>query len=245
MRPDSLPTFYEIVADLTDYLRALQKGGVETLSPAEAQEINSVLDTMLKKSCGTRSQEAKRPISLKDVRLELGECTRCKLCNTRTQIVFGQGNHDADLMFVGEAPGRDEDEAGEPFVGEAGQLLTRIINAINLKREDVYIANVIKCRPPNNRDPEREEIECCFPFLKKQIEAIQPKVICALGRFAAQTLLGTTEMISRLRGRQFSFGRSTLVPTYHPASLLRNPQWKRDVWEDVQRVQKLLVSSES
>jgi DNA polymerase len=141
---------------------------------------------------------------------------------------------------VGEAPGREEDLAGEPFVGEAGQLLTRIIQAINLRREDVYIANVLKCRPPNNRDPKPEEVATCFPFLQKQLRAIRPRLICALGKFAAQTLLNTTERISTLRGKIAEFQNIRVVPTFHPASLLRNPQWKRDVWKDMQLVQKLL-----
>jgi DNA polymerase len=242
MHTNALTSFHEIVTDLTDYLLAQREAGLETLSPAEGGEIVGVLDSMLA-GLTMRPQQSGSGVALASVREELGECVRCKLCKTRTTIVFGQGNPSADLMFVGEAPGRDEDRAGEPFVGEAGQLLTRIINAINLQREEVYIANVIKCRPPRNRDPESDEIEACFPFLEKQIEVVQPKVICALGRFAAQTLLGTKEMISRLRGKQFSFRNRILVPTYHPASLLRHPQWKRDVWEDVQRVQRILENS--
>jgi uracil-DNA glycosylase family 4 len=175
------------------------------------------------------------------VRADIGDCTRCKLHTLgRSQIVFGVGNPEADLMFVGEAPGADEDIQGIPFVGRAGQLLTKIIEAIDLKREDVYIANVIKCRPPQNRNPEPDEVEKCEPFLFRQIDIIKPKVIVALGKFGAQTLLRTVEPISRLRGRVFEYRGSKLVPTFHPAYLLRNPSSKREVWEDMKLVRKLL-----
>ena len=178
------------------------------------------------------------------VRTEIGDCTRCKLhALGRTQIVFGVGNPDADLMFVGEAPGGDEDIQGIPFVGRAGQLLTRIIEAIGLKREDVYIANVIKCRPPGNRNPEQDEVETCEPFLFKQIDIIKPKVIVALGKFGAQTLLRTLDPISRLRGRVYTYRGAKLVPTFHPAYLLRNPASKREVWEDMKLVRKLLAET--
>ncbi|HEY3159084.1 MAG TPA: uracil-DNA glycosylase [Vicinamibacterales bacterium] len=179
--------------------------------------------------------------ALKAVREDLGDCTRCKLHRQgRRQIVFGVGNPDADLMFVGEAPGADEDVQGEPFVGRAGQLLTKIIEAIDLRREDVYIANVIKCRPPENRNPEPDEVEQCEPFLFRQIATVKPKVIVALGKFAAQSLLRTTEPITRLRGREYKFRDAILIPTYHPAYLLRTPSAKRDVWEDMKRVRAIL-----
>jgi DNA polymerase len=178
---------------------------------------------------------------LRELRADIGDCTRCKLAKLgRTQIVFGVGNPHADLMFVGEAPGRDEDEQGEPFVGRAGQLLTKIIEAIGLQRQDVYIANVIKCRPPENRNPEPDEVETCEPFLVRQVDAIKPKVIVALGTFAAHALLKTTDPISRLRGRVFSYRGAQLVPTFHPAFLLRSPERKRDVWEDMKKVRALL-----
>jgi DNA polymerase len=168
-------------------------------------------------------------------------CTRCKLHTLgRTQVVFGVGNPDADLMFVGEAPGADEDVRGEPFVGRAGQLLTKIIEAIGMKREEVYIANVIKCRPPGNRNPEPDEVERCEPFLFRQIDAIKPKVIVALGKFAAQCLLKSQEPISRLRGREFDYRDAILIPTFHPAYLLRNPSSKREVWEDMKKVKAIL-----
>lgn len=180
---------------------------------------------------------------LVEIRNDIGDCTRCKLHRLgRTQIVFGVGNPNADLMFVGEAPGQDEDIQGFPFVGRAGQLLTKIIEAIDLKREDVYIANVLKCRPPNNRNPEPDEVASCQPFLKRQIEAIRPKVIVALGSFAAKTLLQTEEAISRLRGRVYKYGDAQLVATYHPAYLLRSPEKKRETWEDMKKVRALLKS---
>jgi uracil-DNA glycosylase family 4 len=178
------------------------------------------------------------------VRTEIGDCTRCKLhALGRKQIVFGVGNPDADLMFVGEAPGADEDIQGIPFVGRAGQLLTKIIEAIGLQREDVYIANVIKCRPPGNRNPEQDEVETCEPFLFKQIDIIKPKVIVALGKFGAQTLLRTLDPISRLRGRVYNYRGAKLIPTFHPAFLLRNPASKREVWEDMKLVKKLLAET--
>ncbi|MFB3040491.1 MAG: uracil-DNA glycosylase [Candidatus Poribacteria bacterium] len=173
---------------------------------------------------------------LKKLRDEALGCTRCDLHQTRKTVVFGTGNENADLMFVGEAPGADEDRSGEAFVGRAGQLLTKIIEAMELTRDEVYIANVIKCRPPGNRNPSSFEIETCEPFLQKQIELIKPKVICALGAFAAQTLLRTNQRISMLRGRFHDYHGVKVMPTYHPAYLLRNPHGKRDVWEDMKKV---------
>ncbi|HEY2905447.1 MAG TPA: uracil-DNA glycosylase [Vicinamibacterales bacterium] len=181
--------------------------------------------------------------ALISIRTDIGDCTRCKLHTLgRKQIVFGVGNPDADLMFVGEAPGADEDVQGIPFVGRAGQLLTKIIEAINLTRDDVYIANVIKCRPPGNRNPEQDEVDTCEPFLFQQIDAIKPRVIVGLGTFAARTLLKTLDPISRLRGRVFEYRGAKLIPTFHPAYLLRNPSSKREVWEDMKLVRKLLQS---
>jgi DNA polymerase len=178
--------------------------------------------------------------TLEEIRADLGECTRCRLSEKRRTIVFGVGNPKAELMFVGEGPGHEEDRQGLPFVGAAGQLLTKIIQAIDLTREQVYIANVVKCRPPNNRDPEPDEVEACRPFLDRQIDAVRPKVICALGRVSALNLLRTDEGITRLRGRVFSYRGAKLVPTYHPAFLLRNPGKKRECWEDMKLVKKLL-----
>lgn len=175
------------------------------------------------------------------IREDIGDCTRCKLCKAgRHHIVFGVGNPRAELMFVGEAPGKDEDLQGIPFVGRAGQKLTQIIEAIGLKREDVYIANVIKCRPPENRNPEPDEVDSCEPFLFRQVDAIKPKVIVALGTFAARSLLKTADPISRLRGRVYDYRGVLLVPTFHPAFLLRNPGCRREVWEDMKKVRALL-----
>jgi len=174
-------------------------------------------------------------------RTDLGDCTRCKLHKLgRRQIVFGVGNSDADLMFVGEAPGHDEDVQGIPFVGRAGQLLTKIIEAIGLTRDEVYIANVIKCRPPENRNPDPDEVETCEPFLFQQIDIIKPKVIVALGTFAARALLRTLDPISRLRGRVYDYRGAKLIPTFHPAYLLRNPASKREVWEDMKKARSIL-----
>jgi uracil-DNA glycosylase len=174
------------------------------------------------------------------VREELGECTRCKLGRGRTNLVFGVGNPASELAFVGEGPGEDEDLRGEPFVGRAGQLLTKMIEAMGYRREDVYIANVVKCRPPGNRNPEPDEIEACEPFLRAQLAAIRPKVVVALGKFAAQTLLRDTSPISRLRGRWFDYAGVRLMPSFHPAYLLRSPNEKAKAWEDLQLVMKQL-----
>ena len=179
--------------------------------------------------------------SLEAVREDLGDCVRCKLCEGRTQIVFGVGSPNAGVLFVGEGPGEEEDRRGEPFVGRAGRLLTDIIQkGMGLSRADVYIANVVKCRPPNNRNPEPDEIAACQPFLVKQLEAIEPRVVVALGKFAAQTLLQTRTPISKLRGHWHDFRGIKLMPTFHPSYLLRNPSDKRLVWEDIQLVMKEL-----
>lgn len=175
--------------------------------------------------------------TLDDLRAEIGDCQRCKLAGGRTNLVFGVGNPNAELMFVGEGPGHDEDRQGEPFVGRAGQLLTEIITkGMKLQRADVYIANVVKCRPPNNRNPESDEIASCMPFLHRQIEIIGPKVIVALGTFAAQTLLGVKTPITRMRGAWHEHRGIKVMPTLHPAYLLRNPSDKRLVWSDIKQV---------
>jgi DNA polymerase len=173
------------------------------------------------------------------IREDIGDCTRCKLhLQGRKQIVFGVGNPNADLMFIGEAPGADEDMKGEPFVGRAGQLLTNMIKAMGLQREDVYIANIIKCRPPGNRTPERDECDTCSPFLMRQIDAVKPKVIVALGAIAAKTLLAVSAPMSELRGHWFDFRGTKLAVTYHPAFLLRDPRQKKETWKDLQMVMK-------
>jgi uracil-DNA glycosylase len=184
------------------------------------------------KGCGSPALAA--------IREELGDCTRCKLARGRTRLVYGVGNPAAELVFAGEGPGEDEDRQGEPFVGRAGQLLTRMIEAMGFARADVYIANVVKCRPPGNRNPEPDEIEACEPFLRAQLAAIHPKVIVALGKFAAQTLLRETTPISKLRGRWFTYEGVKLMPTFHPAYLLRSPDEKKKAWDDLQLVMKEL-----
>ena len=193
-----------------------------------------------------------RPAALKGIREDIGDCTRCKLHEQgRKQIVFGVGNPDAELMFVGEGPGADEDEQGEPFVGRAGQLLNNMISAMGLKREQVYIANVVKCRPPGNRTPERDECDTCGPFLMRQIAVVKPKVVVALGAVAAKTLLGVNDSMANLRGRFYDFSPmlpknaperdpawqgTKLAVTYHPAYLLRDPRQKKEAWKDLQMV---------
>ena len=191
---------------------------------------------------GVAASSSVPEMTLSGVREELGDCRRCGLGDLRETLVFGEGNEKADLVFVGEAPGEDEDRQGRPFVGRAGQLLTRIIEAMGLSRKDVYICNILKCRPPGNRNPRPEEILVCEPFLVKQLQAIQPRAICALGTFSAQTLLKVSDPISRLRGRFYSYQGIPVMPTFHPAYLLRNSNFKKQVWEDVQEVMKRLAA---
>lgn len=178
--------------------------------------------------------------SLERIRADLGDCQRCKLGKTRTKIVFGEGNPKADLVFVGEAPGEQEDLSGRPFVGRAGQLLEKMIQAIGLQRDQVYICNVVKSRPPGNRNPEPDEIEACKPYLHRQLDVLRPKVIVALGKFAAQTLLKTETRISELRGNFFDYRGVKLIPTFHPSYLLRNPSAKKEAWDDLQKVAREL-----
>jgi DNA polymerase len=215
----------------------------EPVEPAERQTSEPIEASQPPEPAEVVRVFASSAEALESLRVEIGpDCQRCKLHTLgRRQVVFGVGNPDADLMFVGEAPGADEDIQGEPFVGRAGQLLTKIIEAIGLKRSDVYIANVIKCRPPGNRNPEPDEVERCEPFLFQQVDMVKPKVIVALGKFAAQSLLKTNDPITRLRGREYRFRSATLIPTFHPAYLLRNPSSKREVWEDMKRVRTLLT----
>lgn len=224
--------FGEIIGQLKNLMIANMEMGLEVpaLSP-------STLDYL--------QTEPSHLSPLEELRKFIGDCKRCKLWRDRTNLVFGEGSPEADLVFVGEGPGRDEDLAGRPFVGEAGKLLTRIIeNGMGLKREGVYICNVVKCRPPKNRDPEADEISACIPFLKKQLELIRPKVICVLGRIAGQELLGKDFKITQERGKWYSFMDTPVMPTYHPAYILRNPSKERhlkgQVWEDVQKIMKHL-----
>ena len=217
--------FIEIIGQLKTLMAANREMGMDP--PALSASTLDYLNT-----------RTKHPGSLEDLRRFIGDCKKCKLWHGRTKLVFGEGSPDARLVFVGEGPGRDEDLVGRPFVGEAGKLLTRIINAMGLTREEVYICNVVKCRPPKNRDPEADEIETCLPFLKEQLNLIRPQVICTLGRIAAQALLGKEFKITHERGRWHSFMDIPLMPTYHPAYLLRNPSAKRQVWDDIQKIMK-------
>ena len=183
--------------------------------------------------------QSRRSEMLHDYHDSIRDCRKCTLAETRHHLVFGSGNPEANLMLIGEAPGEDEDRQGQPFVGKAGQLLDKILAAIDFQREDVYIGNILKCRPPGNRDPLPEEIALCLSHIRRQIEIIEPRIILTLGRVAAQTLLETTSSLGRLRGDAHSYRDILLMVTYHPAALLRNPQWKRPVWEDVQKLRHL------
>lgn len=185
-------------------------------------------------------KNSKSALLLKSYYEEIKDCQLCSLGSTRTKFVFGVGNPDADLLLIGEAPGKNEDLQGEPFVGRAGQLLDKILDSIGLSREEVYIANVLKCRPPNNRDPLKTESDTCKPYLRRQIEIIKPKLILALGRISGVWLTGEEMSLGDMRGKTFYFGDSELMVTYHPAALLRNPNWKRPCWEDMQKIRDRL-----
>ncbi|HVH87402.1 MAG TPA: uracil-DNA glycosylase [Terriglobales bacterium] len=205
--------------------------------PSIADASEALADTKVSKS----SQEMTPENALKAIREDIGDCTRCALHKQgRKQIVFGVGSPRADIMFIGEAPGADEDQQGEPFVGRAGQLLNNMISAMGIRRQDVYIANIIKCRPPGNRTPEREECDTCSPFLMRQIEVVRPKMIVALGAVAAKTLLGVNDAMVNLRGHIYDFRNTKLAVTYHPAYLLRDPRQKKEAWKDLQMVMKHL-----
>lgn len=229
-----------------EYLKALSslKAYLE-----EQQELGFIMVPMIQSDFATSgdTKQAKLKLGIKalqsidyenmeDIRNAIQSCQGCPLHKTRTNVVFGSGNESAKLVFVCEAPGEDEDLQGKPFVGRAGQKLTQIIEAMGLSRQEVYITNVLKCRPPGNRNPLPDEIKACEPFLINQLKLIKPKIICALGTFAAQTLLRTDQRIFLLRGRFHTYQGIKLMPTYHPAFLLRNPKFKRDVWEDVQKI---------
>ncbi|MEE8359811.1 MAG: uracil-DNA glycosylase [Candidatus Omnitrophota bacterium] len=222
--------------ELIDIIRSIE-------SFVELQKISGIDDYLksdpghLKDAPQTRTQKTE---ALESLEMEVLSCKRCGLCATRNNVVFGSGDPDADLMFVGEAPGHDEDLQGLPFVGRAGGLLTKIIEAMGLKRKDVYIGNIIKCRPPSNRNPLPTEILNCEEYLIKQVDIIKPKVICTLGKFSAQTLLKTQEPISKLRGNSYSYHGIKLMPTFHPAYLLRNPAEKIIVWQDMQKIMSVL-----
>jgi DNA polymerase len=249
---DARRLFGEAVADLRAHLENEAADGIQEveIDPALLNAPSlSKTEKPKKPPSPPRAQQPVNPATvatrapaetLEEVRTDLGDCQRCRLCEGRKNIVFGVGNPNADLVIVGEAPGRDEDIQAEPFVGRAGQLLTRMLTAIGLNREDAYICNVIKCRPPENRNPMPDEVESCEPFLIRQLKSLQPKVILAMGKFAAQTLLRTEERISSLRGDFREYQGVPVMPTFHPAYLLRNQSQKRVVWEDLQKVHKTL-----
>lgn len=239
--------FATLVVSLRRHLQRRQRAGIRILPRSNPGETKSIVAKELTLLGGTvddlfaDNAEALKAASLQELRAAIGDCRRCKLCSGRTHLVFGVGNPNADLMFVGEGPGRDEDLQGEPFVGRAGQLLTDIITkGMGMKREDVYIANVVKCRPPDNRNPEPDEVAACEPFLKKQIELVRPRIIIGLGKFAVQTLLQSKIPITKVRGNWHSYHGIKLMPTFHPAYLLRNPADKKLVWEDIKKVIKEL-----
>ncbi|MEM7008621.1 MAG: uracil-DNA glycosylase [Thermodesulfobacteriota bacterium] len=249
-----------IAKDLKNYLEFRAQMGLEGLPKTKSETQRPTVKEVRKKEQSQEQMEKKQmPVgediitieepaglfdsevmSLEEIREEIGDCTRCQLHEGRTNLVFGDGNPKAKLMFVGEGPGRDEDMQGKPFVGRSGKLLTKIIEAMGLKREDVYIGNVVKCRPPNNRTPEASEMDTCELFLFKQIRYIQPEVIVCLGATAAKSILKTKASLGSLRGKFHNYGGSKLMVTYHPAALLRNPHFKKPTWEDMQVVMKEL-----
>jgi uracil-DNA glycosylase len=237
-----MPLTPQLKRALADRLRYYNELGICDFYRRESPENQSMTPKTLIPIPETFPSESNVDDSVTALRLireDIGDCTRCKLHKQgRKQIVFGVGDPNADLMFIGEAPGADEDLQGEPFVGRSGQLLTNMIKAMGLSREEVYIANIIKCRPPGNRQPEPDECETCSPFLLRQIEAIKPKVLVALGAVAAKTLLAVNEPMSQLRGRWFDFHGHKLAVTYHPAFLLRDPRQKKETWKDLQMVMK-------
>lgn len=246
----------ELLKELKSYLEFEQNMGLQTVLVDETKE--EVIEKPLQSNVRYMEKqpenkniiriedqrgifESTRELTLEDIREDLGDCTRCKLHSDRTNIVFGEGSAKAKLVFVGEGPGRDEDEQGRPFVGRAGKLLTKIISAMGLERSDVYICNVVKCRPPNNRNPEQDEVAACEPFLLKQIRSIKPKIIVCLGSVATSLLLKMKNVkMAELRGTFHQYGNAKLLVTYHPAALLRNPSFKKPVWDDMKIVMKEL-----
>jgi DNA polymerase len=235
-----ITTEEEILKNIKSILEFYQAMGFETL-PIKLELI--VQRSVRNSEPQTPSSELDKKTALMALRNDIGDCTRCRLSKERTNIVFGEGNPDARLMFIGEAPGREEDIQGRPFVGDAGRLLTRLIEKMGFKREDVYIANIVKCRPPLNRDPEKDEIEICRVFVEKQIEIIKPEVIISLGRISAQTLIGNDRLkMTSIRGNFFEYKGIPLMPTFHPAYLLRNPKDKWLTWSDAQKVLERLKS---
>ena len=232
MPEDPVKELRELVDSLSDWLRYQRRLGWRGVPRQVAPQI------------ADREKSADKILSLEEIRAEMGDCRRCKLYGGRTRLVFGDGAANARLMFVGEAPGADEDKQGVPFVGAAGQLLNNMLSKLGLRREEVYIANILKSRPPGNRDPEPDEIAACLPFLDKQIKAIRPRVIVILGRIAAHALLGTKEPITRLRGHWQRYHDIRVMPTFHPSYLLRLPQERHKTWDDMQQVMEYLADHE-
>ena len=245
----------DLLNEITAYLKFQQNMGLNSVLIDKKKKTNIKANRIETEPKETRLSDKKiikiadqpeifdsgKKLTLDEIRSELGECTRCKLHETRNNIVFGEGNPKARLVFVGEGPGRDEDMQGRPFVGRAGKLLTKIIEAMGLTREDVFICNVVKCRPPNNRNPESDEVAACEPFLLKQIRSISPEIIVCLGSVATSLLLKLKQpRMGDLRGQFHEYGNSKLMITYHPAALLRNPNFKKPVWEDMKLVLKEL-----
>jgi uracil-DNA glycosylase family 4 len=236
--PDVTLSSLEIQKDETTLMKPVRKPEPHKLIPVPARKMDAL--PVLTGPSLFESVDKIADDSLPKIQTDLGDCTRCKLHKGRNKIVFGDGNSKAELVFVGEGPGADEDAQGLPFVGRAGKLLTQMIEAMGLQRKDVYICNVVKCRPPENRAPEKDEVGTCSPFLLRQIDAIAPKVIVCLGSVAAQTLLETNRGISQFRGQWLEFRGRKLLATYHPAYLLRNPSAKGEVWKDLQKVMSAL-----
>jgi uracil-DNA glycosylase family 4 len=229
---DPVQELRELTAALEDWLRFQRRLGWRG-TPGEPEP-----------QAAAQPRETGRVLTLKGIREKLGDCKRCKLSQGRNQIVFGDGSSRAALMFIGEGPGAEEDLQGLPFVGAAGQLLNNLLSKLGLRREEVYIANVVKCRPPGNRDPEADEIEQCLPFLLAQIEAIKPRVIVTLGRPSTQAVLGTQAPLTRLRGQWHTYGNIKVMPTFHPSYLLRFPRERHKTWEDMQLVMEYLAAHE-
>jgi uracil-DNA glycosylase len=234
--------YYKEMGIYDFYRRPVEEGAEVILQPAgENPPVNTMTPAKTKPALAAMPPIiGDKPSALDLIRQDIGDCTRCRLHKGRTNLVFGVGNMNADLMFIGEGPGADEDAKGEPFVGRAGQLLNNMITAMGIKREDVYIANVVKCRPPQNRTPEKDECDTCSPFLMRQIDVIKPKAIVALGAVAAKNLLAVNDSMANLRGRWYDFRNSKLLVTYHPAYLLRDPRQKKEAWKDLQMAMKFL-----
>lgn len=232
MSEDPVKELRELVDSLSDWLRYQRGLGWRGAPGKVAPKLQE------------KAKSADKILSLEEIRAEMGDCRRCKLYGGRTRLVFGDGDANARLMFVGEAPGADEDKQGLPFVGASGQLLNKMLRNLGLRREEVYIANIIKSRPPGNRDPEADEIAACLPFLEKQIQAIRPRVIVTLGRPATHALLGTKEPLTRLRGHWQRYHDIRVMPTFHPSYLLRAPQERHKTWADMQQVMEYLADYE-